>query len=50
MKKKSTKKYYSASEIRKMILEERKLPKIVGNGAYTPAIFGGNGKKKIILK
>lgn len=47
--KKSTKKYYSASEIRKMILEEKKLPKIVGK-SYTPAIFGGGRKNKIILK
>ena len=49
MKNKSKKKYYSASEIREMVLKERKLPRVVGK-SYTPAIFGGERKNKIILK
>ena len=48
--KKSAKKFYSCSEIRKKILEERKLPAITGKGVYTPAILGGERKNKIIVK
>lgn len=48
--KKSAKKFYSCSEIRKKILEEGKLPAITGKGGYTSAILGGGRKNKIILK
>lgn len=45
---KKIKKYYSCSEIREMILKEKKLPLVTGNKGYLTPIFGG--KDKIILK
>lgn len=43
-------KFYSAFEIKKMILEQKKLPRVSGNKGYRSPLFGGGDVKKITLR